>query len=39
MSESNRMVFNEDKKLGPSFMTPKEENRKNFHFNIKGAWF
>ena len=39
MSESNRMVFNEDKKLGQSFMTPKEENRKNFHFNIKGAWF
>jgi hypothetical protein len=39
MSESKRMVFSGEKKLGPSFITPKMENRKNFHFNIKGAWF
>ncbi len=39
MSESKRMVFSNESKLGPSFMTPKIDERKNFHLNIKGVWF
>ena len=40
---SKRMLFNgADKKLGPSFLLSDKvkelEQRKNFHFNIKGVF-
>jgi hypothetical protein len=38
MSESKRVVFNGHSKLGPSFLTKKVEDKKNYHFNIKGDW-
>jgi hypothetical protein len=44
MSESKRMLWDgADKRLGPSFLlsekVKQKDERKNFHFNIKGDWF